>query len=361
MSQTAIVSDTHQGARGGSRVFREYMSWWWSESFFPDLKARGIKQVIHGGDFFDNRNSIALPDLDFVVNTFCQHLIDNDIHIYIIVGNHDTAFRNTNRIHSLSMLQKAAPNHVTLVEDELVEVAPFVLVPWINNENYDRIMKQIAEHAHEDSILVGHFEINGMKMYANSMRCETGLDPSIFKDYGKVLSGHFHHPNIYQNIEYIGSPFELTWQDYGDWRGHMVYHHDTNDFERVRNEHQLFNAFTYEDMKDEDDDILRQNVENQFVVVAVNEEHPKLKIRDFIAKLETFKPVSLDIDDKTWAKSDDGQTPEVSEDRQASMKDTKQYIHTYVDRHADTIDKDKVMPVLESLHDEALNNMKDSE
>lgn len=354
-----IVTDTHLGCRGGSRVFREYQSWWWKNKFFPDMEARGINEVIHAGDFFDNRNSLTLHDIEFTINEFAPLLKKYDIHMYIIVGNHDIAFRNTNRVHSLSVLKAAAPDHVTIVEDDVKVVGPFILVPWLNNENHEKILKQMQDRKDDSRIVVGHFEINGMKMYANSIMCEGGLDPDLFKGFHKVLSGHFHHPNVYQNIEYIGSPFEITWQDYNDWRGHMVYDHVTGDFERVLNEHQLFNKITYEDIKDKDDDELRQAVEGQFVVMSINEEYKKVRVKDFIAKLESFKPLSLDITDNTVVSS--GVSSQASQTQQADLKDMTHYITSYVEDRPDEFNKDDVLPVLNSLHSEAMDNMKDSE
>jgi DNA repair exonuclease SbcCD nuclease subunit len=49
----ALITDTHFGARNDSLVFSTFFQKFYENIFFPTLKERNIKSVIHLGDVFD--------------------------------------------------------------------------------------------------------------------------------------------------------------------------------------------------------------------------------------------------------------------------------------------------------------------
>ena len=102
--KTAIITDTHIGARNSSKVIREQMMSFFSD-FFNKIESEGIKTILHLGDFFDSRTSLSLIDIDFVVNWFIPRLVRSKAHMVVIAGNHDVFYRNTNFINSLSLLK----------------------------------------------------------------------------------------------------------------------------------------------------------------------------------------------------------------------------------------------------------------
>ena len=54
----AIITDTHFGARKGSKVFHDFFQKFYDDIFFPTLEEKGITTCIHMGDAFDNRKNI---------------------------------------------------------------------------------------------------------------------------------------------------------------------------------------------------------------------------------------------------------------------------------------------------------------
>ena len=42
------------------------------------------------------------------------------------------------------------------------------------------------------------------------------MDPSIYKDFKQVFSGHYHHKSSRGNITYLGNPYQMFWNDYKD-------------------------------------------------------------------------------------------------------------------------------------------------
>ena len=61
----AIITDTHYGARKGSKHLHDYFELFYKNIFFPSLEAEGIDTIIHMGDVFDSRKSIDYYSLEW--------------------------------------------------------------------------------------------------------------------------------------------------------------------------------------------------------------------------------------------------------------------------------------------------------
>jgi len=49
MSLIAVITDTHYGARKGAQYLHDHFEKFYSEVFFPTLKERGVKTILHMG------------------------------------------------------------------------------------------------------------------------------------------------------------------------------------------------------------------------------------------------------------------------------------------------------------------------
>ena len=67
--RVAVITDTHYGARKGSKHLHDYFEKFYKDIFFPTLEKEGIETVIHMGDIFDSRKSIDLQSLESVSYT----------------------------------------------------------------------------------------------------------------------------------------------------------------------------------------------------------------------------------------------------------------------------------------------------
>ena len=97
----AILNDTHCGCRNSSDIFMDYQERFYTEEFFPYLLENGITQILHLGDYYDNRKTINLKALNHNRRIFLDRLRDHNIHMDIIPGNHDVYFKNTIELNSL--------------------------------------------------------------------------------------------------------------------------------------------------------------------------------------------------------------------------------------------------------------------
>lgn len=245
MNKIAILTDTHFGAGNGNKITALYISRFFNDVFFPYLKANNIKTVIHAGDFVDNRTTISYLTLNQIERDFITPVIENDIDVHVLMGNHDVYYRNSNDISSSFIFPKCK-NIKTYSSIEDVELLDkqFTMCPWINNSNYESTLTHISNSSAR--VLIGHLEVKDALMMKNKKN-EHGIDSSEFIKYDVVISGHFHHRNSLGNIHYIGNPYPLNWGDYNEPRGFCVLDVDSNELEYIDNEYSQYQKIYYDD------------------------------------------------------------------------------------------------------------------
>ena len=100
----AVVGDLHWGARNDNQEFLNYFQRFFDNVFFPELEERGVNQVLQVGDFVDRRKFISFVTLNHVREKIFGESHKRGISWDILVGNHDTPYKNTNEINSLQEL-----------------------------------------------------------------------------------------------------------------------------------------------------------------------------------------------------------------------------------------------------------------
>ena len=331
--ETLVLGDIHIGARNSSKIFRQLFREYFRDCVFPIVKERGIKRIIQLGDFFDNRNSVTLQDIDYVITEFIPQLEETGAMLYVLAGNHDVAYKNTNRVNSLTLLKTS--KNIRVIDDKIetvkTESKTFVLCPWINNENEDQLKEDMKLYATNDHILCGHFEFQGMKMYRTSKVSEHGFKPDEFKKFYAVISGHFHYPSTYGNVRYMGSVFHLNWQDHGDKKYIYIFNSNTDEFEEIENPYSLFTEFDYhgDDLTNMSKEDLKDYCEGQFVRIVINDDYKRVELKDVIHSIETMKPISVDVIDNTIIeKQTDDDNVQLSE-----SKELTDYLDEYLKDH----------------------------
>ena len=100
----ALITDTHFGARNDSIAFNDYFYKFYENVFFPEIDKRGINTIIHLGDTMDRRKFVSYKIANDFRTKFIQPIVDRNIDTHILIGNHDTFYKNTNNINSVAEL-----------------------------------------------------------------------------------------------------------------------------------------------------------------------------------------------------------------------------------------------------------------
>ena len=219
----AIINDTHFGARNDNLNFNEYFYQFYEGTFFPYLQQNNIKTCIHLGDLMDRRKFVSYKTAKDFRERFILPFNTLDINLHIMIGNHDTFYKNTNDVNCVEELLGQRHKNIKIYpEAEEVEFdgTKILFLPWINSQNL--IYSEGMIHETTADICMGHLEIAGFQMMKGVVN-EHGISKSSFRKFDTVFSGHFHHKSDDGQIFYLGAPYELYWNDCDDRKGFHVF------------------------------------------------------------------------------------------------------------------------------------------
>jgi len=286
----AIITDTHYGARKGSKHIHEYFEKFYTDIFFPSLEEHGIDTIIHMGDIFDSRKSIDLQTLEWSKRVVFEPL--KKYKVYAIVGNHDCYYKNTNFVNSPELLLQNYPNIKLYSKATEIKVGKrkILMLPWINSENYDSSLEILKKTT--SKVVMGHLEVNGFRATRGHMM-ETGMDVNIFDKFERVFSGHFHTRSNDGKIFYLGNPYEMFWNDVNDPRGFHIFDTETLTHTPINNPYKLFYNVYYEDTPHQTFDATEYH--NKIVKVIVRKKTKPKMFEKFLDKLYSVGVQELKI------------------------------------------------------------------
>ena len=354
----AILNDTHFGVRNASDIFIEHQKQFFSNVFFPYLKENDIDTIFHLGDLLDNRRALNPKALYEMRKMFLEPLRENKIHCYIIAGNHDLYHKDRSEVSGLKEAIGFFTDSVTLIQeplDTLFGSTLFGWVPWINQSNEKKSFDYINKKSKAD-VLLGHFELNGFEMHSGQM-CSNGVkkEKLLFDRFDKVLTGHFHHKSSKDNIHYLGSQFQLTFNDVGDQKFFHVVDTETRHLEAIQNPYSLFYQTKYE----QNGLLRKEDFHKKFVRLAVYEKPDLYEYDKTIALIESFEPYDLTIQDYSLLIENEKEMEDMDLDSLDSLswKDTLVFSNKFIDSNVDLesshLDKDTLKRIFGEIYSEA--------
>jgi len=345
-----FINDTHFGARNDSPVFLDYSLDFFENQFFPYCKENNVTEIVHLGDFLDRRKYANFNTLTQVRERFVEPLEQMGITIHCILGNHDTYYRNTNKVNSLREVFSNTDSFRIYEKPELVRLdgIPFSFVPWINKENYEEAVEFIKHKS--ANYLCGHFELNGYEVM-RGVKFDGGMDPSLIAKYSMVLSGHFHSKQTKGNVHYLGTQYQLTFSDLNERKGFHVFDTSTTDLEFIENERRLFHSFVYDD---EAVDAMQymtadySDYKDKFVKVFVANKKFPFTFDKVLDKLYSVQPVSVQV-------VEDIQEDIGEEERVDLAKGTLDIIYEEIDSLSDEVENpSELKKIFKDIYMEAI-------
>ena len=339
--RVAIITDTHYGARKGSKHLHDYFELFYKNIFFPSLEEHKIDTVVHMGDIFDSRKSIDLQSLEWSKRVVFDPL--KKYKVYAITGNHDCYYKNTNDVNSPELLLKDYSNIKLYSKVSEIKLGKLkvLMLPWINSENYDDSLKHIKKTT--SKVVMGHLELNGFRATRGHMM-ETGMDVNIFDKFEKVLSGHFHTRSENGKIFYLGNPYEMFWNDVNDPRGFTIFDTETLTHTSIDNPYKLFYNIYYEDTNYKL--FNATEYENKIVKVIVRK---KTKVKDFDKFIDKLYSVGVQ-DLKIIENFDIQENEDFDIDEE---ENTLSILNRYIDESEFNYDKNVIKGIFEDLYRQA--------
>lgn len=342
--KVVVLGDLHIGVKNNSEVMFAHQ-----KKFFDDMieymTSNGIDTIIQLGDVFDNRRQINVRTIQMLHNELFDRLVEHNIVMYSLVGNHDIYLRNSLETHSSGVLTKGYPNIHIIDTPTVLKMGSVNLsvVPWICESNYEECMKFFENDTSE--YCVGHFEIGSFPV-VGTILFEGGLDTDFFKKYKHVFSGHFHLRSEKRNITYVGTPYQLTWSDCGVKNGFVVFDTESGEYEFIENQNQYFHKIEF----DGSDTSVLDGIDltNSFVKLVVKDKSDTSTYNKLVDTILQASPTDFKIVDQELVDLQEMDTPQTIE-----VSDTLDLIVQYIEQ-SDLVDKESVKKYMVNLYREAV-------
>ena len=342
--KVAIITDQHFGMRKGSQIFHDYMKKFYDDVFFPFLDKNNIKTIIDLGDTFDNRKSIDFWSLDWARKNYYEPLKERNVDIITVVGNHTAYYKNTLGINSIKLLLQEYDNVMLIENPKTLNVhgLDICFIPWIcvdnDTETYQEIFSTKAQ------VAMGHLELSGFEAHVGYMM-EHGMSREVFSKFKKVFSGHFHHRSHADNIYYLGNPYQMYWNDYGDQRGFHVFDTETLKLTFKKNPYTMFSKIFYNDTVDDPDKLNANDYSNQFVKLIVEKRTNYYAYDNLVERLYQSGVHDLKVIDNTQE--------EINISGDIEVQGTLSCLEQHVDE-LDYEDKDTLKSIIGSIYAESI-------
>jgi DNA repair exonuclease SbcCD nuclease subunit len=341
--KVAIITDTHYGARKNSKLFHDYFKKFYDNVFFPTIDQKGIKTIVHMGDAFDSRKGIDFSALSWAKDNIFDPIKQRGINLHLIVGNHDSYYKNTNEVNAVDLLLREYDN-VTVYSDPtevMLGQLPTLFIPWINQENEENTLKLIQKTSCKCAM--GHLELQGFRVNKQIVM-EHGLESKVFGKFSRVYSGHYHTRSDNGTVFYLGNPYEMFWNDVNDTRGFHIFDTETITHTPVNNPYRLFYNIYYEDTNCQTFDT--REYENKIVRVIVRKKSDTKKFEKFIDKLYASNIAELKVVENFVIHE--------SEEFEAfESEDTLSILNRYIEEAEVSLDKSTIQKLIQEIYQEA--------
>ena len=339
----AIITDTHYGARKGSKLFHDYFEKFYNDIFFPALDEKNIKTVIHMGDAFDSRRGVEFRSLEWSKRVVFDPLKERGITVHLMVGNHDAYYKNTNDVNSVDLLLREYDNIIVYSSPTEVKIdkLDILFIPWICEEN-EKETYQLIESTSCD-IAMGHLELNGFRAHRGCIM-DHGMESKLYQKFQRVFSGHYHTRSNDGKIFYLGNPYEIFWNDVNDIRGFHIFDTKTLKHIPVNNPYKMFYNIYYEDTDYQMFDV--REYENKIIKVIVRKKTDSRKFEKFIDKLYSAGVFDLKIVENFQLQESEDFEVEESED-------TMSILERYIEESETELDKAFIKSLMKITYQEA--------
>ena len=339
----ALITDQHLDGRKGSLAFWNYFQQFYDDVFFPTLEKEGIDTVIDLGDTFDNRKSMDYNTFNRIDTNYFQKLKNYTVHM--ILGNHCTYYKNTNKINSPELLLEKYNNINIYSEPKHIKLGSkkFLMMPWINSGNKEECLKYISESDADN--MCGHLECDGFEV-TPGMKFDGGFKVSDFKNFKRVWSGHFHHKSKHSNVQYLGNPYQMFWNDYKDTRGFHIYDTESDRLKFIKNPYDIFDKIIYDDscVDYNKQDVL--SYKNKYIKIIVDQKQDYQMFETLVDRLYNVGAHDVKIVE-TLVDVDN------VEDADLETKDTMTLLNEYIDEVEISVDKTDLKSLMRTLYIES--------
>jgi DNA repair exonuclease SbcCD nuclease subunit len=330
VEQYLLVSDTHLGLYGSNDNWHEIVLKLF-QTIADFCVKNNVKKIIHLGDFFDNRKSLNVKTIWYAMQIA---EILNDFETYLLVGNHDTFFKNQIYPHSLKIFNEY--DNINVIDSVWQLDGDIGLIPWGCG----------FQHM-ETPYLMGHFEINDFRMNSGYVMRQAKLNRSDFDGFKQVISGHYHTPMVEDDINYVGAPYHQTFADVGE-RGFYLWSRDKDlQFIEYTDAPQFIKIPARESMVEK---VKPLNIKGNIIKLIFEEDYGTVENNQIIENIQLLEPFLLYTD---FSRISADLTDEIVLDT-AEMVNNQEIVKDFIEKTEvpKNLSKDVIISMIEKLMDD---------
>ena len=292
---TLLFTDIHFGLKLNTEVFlniaQQNVEW-----IIQQIEENDIDNVIFCGDWFHQRSAVSVNTLHRSYESL-KLLASKVKNLYLIVGNHDSYYKNTIKVHSLKTFEQfdnvkiiEEPTHIKLGNKDTL------LVPWGVE------LEELKQHTAD--IMLGHFEPGGVRVHGQMMENSHCGPEDLTSVSPVVFSGHYHsYNNLKTNnggrLIFIGSPSQQNWGDVDEQRGVIVFDETKANLDIRFIENNVapkFKKISYSRLLDKSSKVKVSDIKNNFVKIIVDCQYKFDDVQQLIIKINKLEPISVEAE-----------------------------------------------------------------
>jgi DNA repair exonuclease SbcCD nuclease subunit len=318
-----LITDTHLG-RNNSNKHELDQTLTLFNHIIQIANDNNITNLIHLGDFFDNRKYLTLNTIHYA-KLISETL--KDLTCYFILGNHDILNKNQLEPYSSVIFDNYFNINVITKTTQLDNI---LLTPWFFSK---------SDLNSDCDYCMGHFDMNGPIINKSGTISEGhSLNISDFSDFKQVFSGHYHTPGEYNNIKYLGSPYHQDFNDSGD-RGYYIFDSDNGELEFIKyqtNEYKIIDA---------ESNFTEIDIKNNIIRLEFHNNIGDIEILNKTSLIESYKPLKY----KTKFLFTTDMTEEDIDLDVGSIVNNKDILKEYINKSEIKLDKDRLLNIIKEL------------
>lgn len=306
MAKALLFSDLHIHSHKNSvdrlQDCLKVLAW-----IFEQAKKHKVQHVLFLGDLFHERAKIDVLNYLRTFEVFMTHMLvnDPDFDMYLLIGNHDMYHRENWGVNSVKPLTAIPKVHI-VEQPSTIKIGGVEIDFCPHTENPIKELAKLRKDRDECSLrlLLGHMAVHGAKLnklygiksdviveYDNDM-VTVGTD--VFKGWDQVFLGHYHGAQeLEENIEYIGSPLQLSFGEAFEEKHIVILDLDTLEKTYIENE------FSPKHYILPPSELSAYDLTNNFVRVAIGEDMSQKDMVDLRREIvANHKMASLDFKQK---------------------------------------------------------------
>jgi DNA repair exonuclease SbcCD nuclease subunit len=267
---------------------------------FEQAVENNVDAVLFGGDLLHERqkiDSLTFTEVFKILEKY-QHF---NFKTYLLLGNHDMWFSNNWNVNSIYPFG-ALNNFETVCETKNIDIAgsSWHFMPYTHDPIKE--LEKLPTNEITSSYLLAHIAIDGSKLNSSGSVSDvviehdgdmTKVDRKLFTDYIHVFLGHYHSAQkLSKNIEYIGSPLQLSFGEAHESKHIVLLDTQTNKIKYIENNFSPKHFYIREDQIDNyDKELLNQS----FVTIISDETLDNKTKKEIEKKIESLNLASVQI------------------------------------------------------------------